>query len=152
MNNHKKKDIKLTSRGRYAVMAMVNLARSEHHEPTPLSDIAEKSDISLSYLEQLIAGLRRHHLVKSYRGPGGGYILNKPSTEISISDILVAAEDSLPAKKKKADEKPGNPDDCEHTAHLWSYINGVVEKHIQDITLDDLILKRLPHPSAEQDI
>ncbi|MCD8520575.1 MAG: Rrf2 family transcriptional regulator [Alphaproteobacteria bacterium] len=80
--------LKLTTRGKYAVMAMIEIGRSTGKRPVPLSDIAGTTNISLSYLEQLIAGLRRHGLVKSYRGPGGGYTLGKAANDIPVSDIL----------------------------------------------------------------
>ncbi|MCD8493980.1 MAG: Rrf2 family transcriptional regulator [Alphaproteobacteria bacterium] len=101
--------LKLTTRGQYAVVAMVEIGRDGKKAPVPLSDIAETTNISLSYLEQLIAGLRRHGLVTSYRGPGGGYTLAKPAQSIAVSDILKAAEDSTPAKRHSGEKRLENP-------------------------------------------
>jgi Rrf2 family iron-sulfur cluster assembly transcriptional regulator len=135
------KKVKLTTRGRYAVMAMVELAQSEKQKPVPLSDIAERGDISLSYLEQLIAGLRRHGLVRSYRGPGGGYVLAKTVDEIMVSDILIAAEDSTPAKKKRASSKK---EKSPQTQNLWSHIEEFLYGHLKDISLSDMMNGKLP--------
>ena len=80
----KRNSLKLTQRGRHAVMASVALAKNDGKGPLPLAQIARAGDISLSYLEQLFAGLRKHGLVKSHRGPGGGYVLARPPSEIFI--------------------------------------------------------------------
>jgi len=138
--------LKLNSRGRYAVIAMVELAKAENKKPLPLSEIAENADISLSYLEQLIAGMRRHNLVKSYRGPGGGYILGKPSSAILIADILNAAEDSAPAKRNAA--KTQKAATCAHTNALWSYIGELLSAALSKITLADVINNRLGNTST----
>lgn len=133
-----KKRVKLTTRGRYAVMAMVELGRNGDGKPMPLSEIAKNGDISLSYLEQLIAGLRRHGLVKSYRGPGGGYCMTRPTTDILISDILIAAEDSTPAKRNAGndDEKTSN---CSHTQNLWNTIGEILYTSLKHVTLADVL-------------
>lgn len=133
-----KKRVKLTTRGRYAIMAMVELGKKGEGKPMPLSEIAKSGDISLSYLEQLIAGLRRQGLVKSYRGPGGGYCLTKPVSEILVSDILIAAEDSTPAKRNanSDDNKSGH---CAHTQDLWNVIGEILFTSLKHITLDDVL-------------
>ncbi len=131
--------LKLTSRGYYAVTAMVFLAGaySKPHTPTPLSDIAQQGNISLSYLEQLIAGLRRHGLVKSVRGPGGGYTLARPANTISIPDILIAAEDSIPAKKNpQGQNKEGS---CPYTNALWDKAGGILFAGLKTTTLADIL-------------
>lgn len=130
--------IKLTTRGRYAVMAMVELAKNKETDPVPLAGIAEKNSISLSYLEQLIAGLRRHDLVKSYRGPGGGYILSKPAHEIFVSDILIAAEDSTPAKRSEKNNLDRN-NNCEETDALWDNIGMLLHKALKKVSLADVL-------------
>ncbi len=137
-NKHQEKqsEIKLTSRGRYAVIAMVNLAKGGNdNSPVPLLDIAQESDISLSYLEQLISGLRKNELVKSYRGPGGGYILGRPADQIPIAHILTAAEDSISARK--SDKLAAQ--NCPKTALLWSHIGVILGDHLNKITLDDVL-------------
>lgn len=130
--------VKLTTRGRYAIMAMVELAKNGEEKPTPLSDIADKGNISLSYLEQLIAGLRRQKLVKSYRGPGGGYSLAKPASDIMVSDILIAAEDSTPAKRNSKNEtsKAGQ---CEITNKLWDHIGHILYNTLSGLSLAQLL-------------
>ena len=138
--------LKLTTRGQYAVMAMVELAKNQaQNKPVPLSDIAQNAKISLSYLEQLIAGLRRHGLVKSCRGPGGGYTLARPLNEIAVSEILCAAEDSTPAKRANQSEYRTN--NCEHTNMLWHHIGEFLNVTLNTITLKDVVEKRIEnHP------
>ena len=136
------KKLRLTTRGRYAIMAMVELGRRTGSEPAPLIEVAKRGNISLSYLEQLIAGLRRRGLVKSYRGPGGGYALAKPAAEISVPEILIAAEDSTPAKRtlQKADKK--SPD-CDYTENLWDYIGETLYASLSCVTLQDVLDKKI---------
>ena len=129
-------------------MAMVELAKAEGGRPLPLSEIAGNAGISLSYLEQLIAGMRRHGLVRSYRGPGGGYILGKSIGEIMIADILMAAEDSTPAKRTASNST--KPKACAHTNALWNHIGQLLSVTLQQITLQDVINQNLesnPHTS-----
>lgn len=130
--------VKLTTRGRYAVTVMVELAKQQETTPAPLSGIAQRSDISLSYLEQLISGLRRHGLVKSYRGPGGGYVLKKAANDIVISDILIAAEDITPAKRNKI-KKPT----CDTSVVLWDHIEEFLYTKLKDMTLADVVNERI---------
>ena len=87
--------MKLSTKGRYAVMAMVDLARHAQAKPVSLSDIATRQEISLSYLEQLFARLRRADLVKSVRGPGGGYRLARGSAETRVSEIILAVDEPI---------------------------------------------------------
>ena len=89
--------VKLSTKGRYAVMAMVDLAKQSHGGPVALGDIADRQDISLSYLEQLFGKLRRGAQVKSVRGPGGGYVLARDPAEIRISDIILAVDEPIKA-------------------------------------------------------
>ena len=119
-------------------MAMVSLAANIQNAPVPLSDIARQSDISLSYLEQLVSGLRRDKLVKSYRGPGGGYSLALPAAEISIAQILKAAEHSTPGQKNKAHDG-WNIRDCVHTDALFNHIGEYLGQYLQTISLADLL-------------
>ncbi len=146
MRNTKNK-LKLTSRGRHAVMAMVELAKHGQDNPVPLSEIADAATISISYLEQLFAGLRRNGLVRSYRGPGGGYVLARPPGEISVSDILISAEDSLPAKRaanSNDSEEGGNV----QTVALMSHISEVLHDFTREISLDDVMAGRYKTPQA----
>lgn len=140
--------IRLTTRGTYAVMAMVELAKAGHDEfdkglkPTPISDIAERSGVSVSYLEQLIAGLKRKGLVESCRGPGGGYRISKSLDEITITDIFLAAEDSTPAKKnnKLAESKII---ECDHTKVLWNGIGEFLHGALRSVSLKDVMVKNI---------
>lgn len=134
-----KSRLKLTTRGKYAVMAMIEIGRAHGKKPVPLSDIAQTTDISLSYLEQLIAGLRRHGLVRSYRGPGGGYALGKPANDIVVSDILAAAEDSTPARRNAADKRTATQDP---TLLLWDYIGEVLHNNLRKVSLHDVLQGR----------
>ncbi|USO05654.1 MAG: Rrf2 family transcriptional regulator [Rhodospirillales bacterium] len=122
---------------------MVELTRTDSKNPLPLTKIAANAGISLSYLEQLVSGLRRHGLVKSYRGPGGGYLLNKSADEIMITDILRASEDNAPAKRKKT--KTGKTNPCEHTHALWEHIGRILSATLCEITLHDVLHNQLEH-------
>lgn len=130
--------IKINTRGRYAVMALVELSENDSINPVPLSEIAKRGGISLSYLEQLIAGLRRHGLVRSSRGPGGGYVLAREPEEIYIAEVLFAAEDSLPARKHNgAAVRLNGP-----TRKLWTDIGQILYLHLSKITLADVLEKK----------
>lgn len=146
MRETKKSKLKLTSRGRYAVMAMVDLAGHEEGTPLSLSTIAERGNLSLSYLEQLFAALRRHGLVKSHRGPGGGYVLARPAKTIMISEILIAAEDSAPGKRsaESKDERTGNA----QTQALWGHLGQILQSVLSRVTLQEVAAQRVhdnPH-------
>ncbi len=137
--------LKVTTRGRYAVTAMLDLAAAEGQKPVPLSEIARSSKISLSYLEQLFAALRRHGLVKSARGPGGGYRLARPISEISIADILLAAEDTISARKLQGEEYDMN--DHEKSTPLWEQVGHILHLTMNRVSLHDLLEEQIPmHP------
>jgi Rrf2 family iron-sulfur cluster assembly transcriptional regulator len=144
------KKVKLTSRGRYAVMAMVELAQKDGKNPVPLAEIAESGSISLSYLEQLFAGLKKNGLVKSYRGPGGGYILAKAANDILVSDILTSAEDCVPAKRSSNDDNPsayGNP----QTQALWGHIGSILYACMSHVSLADVTAQNISeHPQMNK--
>lgn len=131
--------MKVTTRGRYAVIAIVDLARAaENNKPVPLSDIAERQKISLSYLEQLFAGLRRRNIVRSYRGPGGGYVLARSPDEITIADIMVAAEDSVPAKRNISEDRSSTLEDCP-THDLWDELGQLLHHYFTGISLGNVL-------------
>ena len=145
MDNTNSKKLKLTTRGRHAVMAMVELARrDEDKQPVPLADIAASGNISLSYLEQLFAGLRKGGLVKSYRGPGGGYLLTRAAAEILVSDILECAEDCVPAKRAANDDLPSSFGNSQ-THALWMHIGEILYACMQQVTLHDVLHQKLDH-------
>ena len=137
--------MKLSTKGRYAVMAMVDLARQGANGPVALADIAERQDISLSYLEQLFRKLRKGAQVKSVRGPGGGYMLTRHPSEMRISDIIVAVDEPIKATRCA----PGSPEGCRAdksrclTHDLWEELGNHIFSFLSSVSLDDVIEDRL---------
>lgn len=131
--------MKLTSKGRYAVTAMLDVAIKEHTGPVPLADISERQGISLSYLEQLFSKLRKKELVSSVRGPGGGYKLGKARSEISVAMIIDAVDESV--NIRKCSGKGGCTDDGTQclTHSLWAQLSDRISTFLDDITLDELM-------------
>ena len=133
--------MKLTTKGRYAVMAMTDLARNSDGSPMTLAEIAERQDISLSYLEQLFAKLRRGGLVRSVRGPGGGYLLSRSAEAIRISDIVLAVDEPIRATRCQ----PGSPVSCQGTKgrcmthDLWEELSNHIILFLSSVSLDDVI-------------
>lgn len=136
--------MKLTTKGRYAVMAMVDLAANSKGSPVALADIAERQEISLSYLEQLFAKLRRGGLVKSVRGPGGGYLPALAIDQTRISDIILAVDEPLRATRCA----PGSPEGCRAnktrcaTHELWEGLGQQIHSYLNQVTLADICQKR----------
>jgi len=133
--------MKLTSKGRYAVTAMLDVAIHASSGPVSLADISERQGISLSYLEQLFSRLRKHGLVNSIRGPGGGYRLGMCSAEIAIADVISAVDESIDATRcaGKGDCQSGNQ--C-LTHHLWDDLSRRIEEFLQNISLAELVEQR----------
>ena len=130
--------MKLTTRGRYAVTAMLDLAINAGNRPVSLADISVRQEISLSYLEQLFAKLRRGQLVTSARGPGGGYRLARSGTEIFVAQIIDAVDESVDVTNCQG---KGN---CHHgetclTHHLWEDLSGQIHEFLSQISLGDLM-------------
>lgn len=148
----KREELKLTSRGRHAVMAMVELAQYGGKSPLPLSQIAQRGNISLSYLEQLFTGLRRHDLVVSHRGPGGGYLLARPAEEIYITDILAAAEDNVSARRHKSSQAGEDAvDEHRETSQLWTNIGQILHVYLRKVSLQDIAANNLEnHPASNK--
>lgn len=132
------KKVKITSRGRYALMSMVALCKIDQDLPVPLSRIAESNKLSLSYLEQLFSAMRRQGLVVSTRGPGGGYRLTKKPSDIMITDILAAAEDIATARDTRSMEETKGQS-CELTQRLFDQVGEVLYKVLETVTLDDVL-------------
>jgi Rrf2 family iron-sulfur cluster assembly transcriptional regulator len=133
--------MRLTTKGRYAVTAMLDLAIHADREPVTLSDISVRQDISLSYLEQLFARLRRSELVHSVRGPGGGYRLGKATSQIAIVDIIDAVDESVDATRCHG---RGN---CQHgetclTHYLWEDLSQQIHDFLRGISLEDLMARQ----------
>ncbi len=130
--------MRLTTKGRYAVTAMLDLALHSDQGPVSLADISQRQGISLSYLEQLFAKLRRQELVTSVRGPGGGYRLASTTVSISVAQVVDAVSESLDATRceGKGDCQQGNV--C-LTHHLWEDLSAQIHKFLSDISLADLV-------------
>ena len=131
--------MRLTGKGRYAVTAMLELAVHGGDGPIALAEISEKHDISLSYLEQLFAALRKKKLVKGLRGPGGGYFLAKSTEKITVADVICAVDEWVASnlcKKKKGKAKK------EITQQLWDNVSRDIFDFVSTITLADILKKK----------
>lgn len=132
--------MKLTTKGRYAVTAMLDLALHYKQEPINLADISTRQGISLSYLEQLFSRLRKHGLVESARGPGGGYMLARDSSEISLSCIIDAVDESVDATRCGGQMNCLGEDQC-LTHGLWDELSMQIRNYLSSVSLDDLTNK-----------
>lgn len=130
--------MRLTTKGRFAVTAMIDLALRERQGPVTLAGIAERQKISLSYLEQLFGKLRRHRLVDSVRGPGGGYTLARPLEQISVADIIGAVDEPLDATQCGGKENCHDEHRC-MTHDLWSTLNVKMYEYLSSVSLADLV-------------
>ncbi len=134
--------MRLTPKGRFAVTAMIDLSLRQHEGPVTLAGISERQQISLSYLEQLFGKLRRHELVASVRGPGGGYCLAKPMQEVSVADIIRAVDEPLDATQC------GGMGNCREdktpcmTHQLWMDLNQRMFEYLNSVTLADLVAQQ----------
>jgi Rrf2 family transcriptional regulator, iron-sulfur cluster assembly transcription factor len=137
--------MRLSTKGRYAVMAMVDLAQHSGDGPVCLSDIAERQEISLSYLEQLFAKLRRGGLVRSVRGPGGGYLLAHERNATRISDIIIAVDEPIEAIRCKPGTTLGCRGDRSRclTHDLWEELGNQIHLFLSSVTLGDVCEKRV---------
>ncbi|MDO9143552.1 Rrf2 family transcriptional regulator [Rhodoferax sp.] len=131
--------MRLSTKGRFAVTAMIDVALREKLGPVPLSDIATRQQISLSYLEQMFSKLRQQGLVTSTRGPGGGYTLGHRADAITVADIIGAVEDEAPAKSS-TETMSTTPDMAQD---LWDTMNAKVLDFMQSVTLRSLVLDQL---------
>ena len=143
--------MRLTTKGRFAVTAMVDLAARSGHGPVTLASISERQKISLSYLEQLFGKLRKHDVVASVRGPGGGYCLSRPANKISISDIIVAVDESLDASQCHG---MGNCNDDKQciTHDLWMGLNKTISTYLESVTLHQLVTNQVPKQAVSAPI
>jgi len=133
--------MRLTTKGRYAVTAMLDLALHATDGPVSLADISVRQDISLSYLEQLFAKLRRNELVKSVRGPGGGYQLSRPQGEINIAEVVDAVNESVDATLCRGDGNCQNGRMC-LTHHLWEDLSQQIHDFLSGISLGSFVERR----------
>lgn len=136
--------MKLTSRGRYAVTAILDIALHGQTLPVSLADISERQAISLSYLEQLFAQLRREGLVQSVRGPGGGYQLGKVPQDITVGMIISAVNESVDVSKCKGNGNCSNNSRC-LTHSLWERLETQIEQFLHTITLAELVEENRDH-------
>lgn len=133
--------MRLTTKGRYAVTAILDLAL--HHEggPVSLADIAKRQAISLSYLEQLFAAMRKAGLVRSIRGPGGGYHLNREATDIAVVDVIAAVDESVDATRCGGRENCQGEERC-LTHDLWQDLSHEIYTFLNGIDLAQLVERR----------
>ena len=135
--------MRLTTKGRFAVTAMIDLALRQNNGPVTLSGISQRQEISLSYLEQLFGKLRRHKIVESVRGPGGGYNLARRAEDVTVADIIIAVDEPLDATQC------GGKENCHSADHdggarcmthdLWSTLNAKMVEYLDSVSLKDLV-------------
>jgi Rrf2 family iron-sulfur cluster assembly transcriptional regulator len=139
--------MRLTTKGRFAVTAMVDLAMRQTRGPVTLAAISERQHISLSYLEQLFGKLRRHSLVTSVRGPGGGYNLARQAGEISVAEIVKAVDEPLDATQCGGKENCHDDRRC-MTHDLWATLNEKMHEYLSSVSLGDLVAHQNGKPVA----
>lgn len=141
--------MRLTTKGRYAVTAMLDLAYHSEKRPVTLTDIAKRQHISLSYLEQLFARLRRSGMVEGVRGPGGGYQLSRSADDISIADIIAAVDETIDSTRC------GGKGDCQNqqpclTHDLWMGLSDQIRQYLASISLHDVLERKNVRQVAER--
>ena len=146
LKHTKDAEMKLGTRGRHAVMALIDLASNSDGAPIPLADIASRQQISLSYLEQLFSRLRQAGLVESVRGPGGGYMLRNGAKGTRINDVLAAVE----ATDSDISSEEPHLNSGKAPAALWTDLLQYVEAFLSGVTLDDLLQGRISRHEPEQ--
>jgi Rrf2 family iron-sulfur cluster assembly transcriptional regulator len=135
--------MRLTTKGRFAVTAMIDLALRHGNGPVTLAGISDRQQISLSYLEQLFGKLRRHGLVESVRGPGGGYNLAKPTERITVAEIILAVDEPLDATRCGGMANCQDEQRC-MTHDLWTSLNERIYEYLTSVTLKDMVDKQKP--------
>lgn len=143
--------MRLTTKGRYAVTAVLDLALHQNEGPVSLAAISERQGISLSYLEQLFAKLRRNSIVKSTRGPGGGYRLASDVSEVSVSDIILAVDEAC--QVVDCDDTEGCHGNYQCLTHdLWQELSNEIRSFLDGITLSEIMSQESVHDvKARQD-
>ena len=150
--------MQLSTRGRYAVMAMVDLASRQtigcECGPVCLAEVAASQRLSLSYLEQLFGKLRRHHIVESVRGPGGGYNLGRSPDKVTVADIIIAVDEPIDAtqcggkQNCLGKERPGAGQCMTH--ELWTTLNAKMVEFLDSVSLQDLVDQQNSQPGMPQ--
>lgn len=146
--------MRLSTKGRYAVTAVIDLASHSRGAPIALADIAERQEISLSYLEQLFARLRRAGVVRSVRGPGGGYLLAHPPEAIRVDDIITAVDEPIVTTRCTGNHLGGcrqNQARC-LTHDLWQGLGNQIQRYLHSLTVADVVAGRLDGPMGEKPV
>lgn len=141
--------MKLTTKGRYAVTAMLDLAINRDQGPITLADISQRQGISLSYLEQLFSRLRRRGLVDSTRGPGGGYRLSRAAEAIAVAEVISAVDETVDATRCKGSKNCGDDTRACLTHQLWTDLSDQIREFLDDISLAQVLAKRPQEVSDE---
>lgn len=143
--------MRLTTKGRFAVTAMIDLAINQHEGPVSLQGISERQDISIAYLEQLFSKLRRKALVKSVRGPGGGYLLALEAKDVSVADIVSAVDEPLDVTRCGGNGNCAKGSITCTTHELWASLNEKIVDYLASISLTSLVTAVIPeNKKAEQ--
>ncbi|MBP1150338.1 MULTISPECIES: Fe-S cluster assembly transcriptional regulator IscR [Methylocaldum] len=141
--------MRLTTKGRYAVTAMLDLAYHSEKRPVTLTDIAKRQHISLSYLEQLFARLRRAGMVEGVRGPGGGYQLSRDASQINISEIIIAVDETIDSTRCGGKANCQNNQPC-LTHDLWLGLSEQIRDYLASISLQDVLQRKNVRLVAER--
>ena len=143
--------MRLTSKGRYAVMAMAYLAKINTDQPTNLTEISLRQGISISFLEQIFLKLKKNNLVKSSRGPSGGYLLAQSPEEIKLSSIIKAVDERVKTLGCKRESKKGcNGKSIKCITHnLWDDLEAHINKFFENNTLNDILFREVRNSSKE---
>lgn len=137
--------MKLSTKGRHAITAMMELALRDSQGPVTLADISVEQSISVSYLEQLFARLRNHGLVTGMRGPGGGYCLRRPAKEITIAEILSAVDDAMPARRERI---PG--EEWPQSVIMWNQLSARIYDYLDGLTLAEVVNQKEDSKEGKQ--
>jgi len=137
--------MKLSTKGRHAITAMMELALRDSQGPVTLADISVEQSISVSYLEQLFARLRNHGLVTGMRGPGGGYCLRRPAGEITIAEILSAVDDAMPARRERI---PG--EEWPQSVIMWNQLSARIYDYLDGLTLAEAVSQKEDAKEGDQ--
>ena len=148
--------MRLTTKGRFAVTAMIDLAMRQHSGPVTLAGISQRQEISLSYLEQLFGKLRRHEIVESVRGPGGGYNLARRPEDITVADIIIAVDEPLDATQcggKQNCHGDGESHGTRCMTHdLWATLNAKMVDYLDSVSLKDLVDQQKNKPVEQKSV
>jgi len=141
--------MRLSTKSRYAVTAMLDLTLNGTRGPVTLSDISDNQSISLSYLEQLFAALRSKGLVRGVRGPGGGYYLGRDAADITVADVICAVDEWVEYTRARAEQQPAETE-CT-TRSLWDDLSNQIFEFVDNISLKELVEQGLVRQSAAEE-